>query len=140
MSKFTVITDRALERALEIAGSAGDSLKHAGSSLRHVAPHAGEWLKTGAAIGAVKTGGRAAGKFVRRNPAVTVAAAVAGIGLIGYALYRKRKQREQGVIDGSAERLEGGHPGNANARRAARVSRRRVAATPTDSTETGSAE
>lgn len=139
MSRFTVITDRTLERALELAGSAGDSLRHAGSSLRHVAPHAGEWLKTGAAIGAVKTGGRAAGKFARRNPAITVAAAVAGIGLIGYALYRKRKQRDQGVIDGSAERLEA-HRGNANARHAARAGRRRVAATPTDSTEAGSAD
>ncbi|MFT4267096.1 MAG: hypothetical protein QM586_07730 [Xenophilus sp.] len=127
-----MITDRALERALEIAGSAGDSLKHAGSSLRQVAPQASEWLKTGAALGAVKTGGRAAGKLVRRNPAITVATAVAGLGLIGYAIYRKRK-RDQDVIDGSAERLEN-HSGNANARRAARA-QRRAAVTPTDNAE-----
>lgn len=135
MSKFTVITDRALERALEIAGNAGDSLRHAGSSLRQVAPHASEWLKTGAAIGAVKTGGKAAGKFVRRNPAVTVAAAVAGLGLIGYALYRKRR-RGQDAIEGSAQRLDTpeNQRGNANARRAARTSQRR-AAPPTDSAE-----
>ncbi|MEQ4575509.1 hypothetical protein [[Pseudomonas] boreopolis] len=135
MSKLTVITDRALERALELASSAGDGLKHAGSSLRHAAPHASEWLKTGAAIGAVKTGGRVAGKFVRRNPAIAVAAAVAGVGLIGYALYRKRKQREQeqGVIEGSAERLNG-NAGNTTARRAARANRR-FATTPTDGAE-----
>lgn len=131
MSRLTVITDRALERALELASNAGDSLKHAGSSLRHAAPHAGDWLKTGAAIGAVKTGGRAAGKFAKRNPAVTVAAAVAGLGLIGYAVYRKRKRDQVAALDGSAERV-GSHAGNANARRAAR-SARRVAATPTDS-------
>jgi uncharacterized membrane protein YebE (DUF533 family) len=133
VSKLTTITDRALERALELASNAGYSLKHVGSSLRDAAPHASEWIKTGAAIGAVKTGGRVAGKLARRNPAITVAAAVAGIGLIGYALYRKRKQR-QGVIEGSAERVA--HRGNASARRAAR----NVAATPTDNLETSSAE
>lgn len=132
MSKLTVITDRALERALEIAGNAGDSLRHAGSSLRQAAPHAGEWLKTGAAIGAVKTGGKAAGKLVRRNPAVTVAAVAAGLGLIGYALYRKRKHAQDSIA-GSSQRLEN-HPGNADARRSARKLRR-TAATPTDSVE-----
>ncbi len=126
MSKLTVITDRALERALEIAGNAGDS-------LRHAAPHASDWLKTGAALSAVKTGGKVAGKLVRRNPAVTIAAAVAGLGLIGYAVYRKRKQQD-GSIDGSARRIETEQRSNANARRAARQSRR-VAATPTDSAE-----
>ncbi len=70
MSKLTVITDRALERALDLAHSAGDGLKSAGGSLRNA-----DWIKTGAAIGAVKTGGKAATKFVRRNPAVAVAAA-----------------------------------------------------------------
>lgn len=130
MSKFTVITDRALERALDIAGQAGDSLKQAGSHLRQAAPHAGEWLKTGAALGAVKTGGRVAGKLVRRNPAVTVAAAVAGLGLIGYALYRKRKS-EQDVIDGSAHRIEN-HRGNASARRAARTQARRAPTPPSN--------
>ena len=122
MSKLTVITDRALERALEIAGNAGDSLKHAGSSLRQAAPHASEWLKTGAALNAVKSGGNAARKLVRRNPAVTVAAAVAGLGLIGYAIYRKRK-RDQGAIEGISQRLEN---------RRSNASARRAAVTPTD--------
>ena len=74
MSKLTVITDRALERALELAHTAGDGLKSAGGSLRNA-----DWIKTGAAIGAVKTGGKAATKFVRRNPAVAVAAAAVGV-------------------------------------------------------------
>lgn len=120
MSRLTVITDRALERAMDLASSAGDSLRHAGSNLRDHVPAAGDWIKTGAALGAVKTGGRVATKFVRRNPAVTVAAAVAGVGLIAYAVYRKKKQRDlrNGVIDGDAQRLEA-QRGNANARRAA---------------------
>lgn len=130
MSKLTVITDRALERALELAGSAGDTLRHAGSSLRQAAPHAGDWLKTGAAIGAVKSSGRAAGKFAKRNPAVTVAAAVAGLGLIGYAIYRKRKRDQYAAIDGSAQRVDG-HISNADARRAARNARR-AALNPAD--------
>ncbi len=130
MSRLTVITDRALERALEIAGNAGDGLRHAGSSLRHAGPHAADWIKTGAAIGAVKSGGKAAGKFVKRNPAITVAAAVAGLGLIGYAVYRKRKQR-QDVIEGNVERLEA-HRSNANARRAARARPHRHVADASD--------
>ena len=65
MSKLTVITDRALERALELAHTAGDGLKSAGGSLRNA-----DWIKTGAALGAVKTGGKVATKFARRNPAV----------------------------------------------------------------------
>ena len=124
MSKLTVITDRALERALEIAGNAGDGLRQAGNNLRQVAPHAGEWLKTGAAVGAVKTGGKVAGKFVKRNPAVAVVAAVAGLGLLGYAVYRKRKNaQDSGTIEGSAKRI-------ASSRR-----KPRSAVTPTDSGE-----
>ncbi|HEY0334898.1 MAG TPA: hypothetical protein VGC74_14505 [Stenotrophomonas sp.] len=117
MSRLTVITDRALERAMDLAASAGDSLRHAGTNLRDHVPAAGDWIKTGAALGAVKTGGRVATKFARRNPAVTVAAAVAGAGLIAYALYRKKKQRDA-ALDGTSQRLES-QRGNANVRRAA---------------------
>ncbi|HDS0949283.1 TPA: hypothetical protein QDZ34_003059 [Stenotrophomonas maltophilia] len=108
MSKLTVITDRALERALELAHTAGDGLKSAGGSLRHLGPQAGDWIKTGAAIGAVKTGGKAATKFVRRNPAVAVAAAAVGVGLLGYALYRKQQKKKAGnghVVNGQAQRI-----------------------------------
>ena len=103
MSKLTVITDRALERALELAHTAGDGLKSAGGSLRRAA-----WIKTGAAIGAVKTGGKAATRFARRNPAVAVAAAAVGVGLLGYALYRKQQKKKaaQGhVVNGQAQRI-----------------------------------
>ncbi|OBU54778.1 hypothetical protein [Stenotrophomonas maltophilia] len=101
MSKLTVITDRALERALELAHTAGDGLKSAGGSLRNA-----DWIKTGAAIGAVKTGGKAATKFVRRNPAV--AAAAVGVGLLGYALYRKQQKKKAAnghVVNGQAQRI-----------------------------------
>lgn len=108
MSRLTVITDRALERALDIASSAGDGLKHAGSNLRHFGPQASDWIKTGAALGAVKTGGKVAAKVVRRNPAMAIAAAAVGVGLLGYAVYRKR-QRDRGVVNGQSQRIA---PGN----------------------------
>ncbi len=112
MSRLTVITDRALERALDLASSAGDGLKHAGSSLgsnlRHFGPQATDWIKTGAALGAVKTGSKAAAKVVRRNPAATIAVAAVGVGLLGYALYRKQQKKKAaqgGVVDGQAQRI-----------------------------------
>ncbi|MBD3826961.1 MULTISPECIES: hypothetical protein [Stenotrophomonas] len=108
MSRLTVITDRALERALDLASSAGDGLKHAGTNLRHFGPQATDWIKTGAALGAVKTGSRVAAKVVRRNPAVTIAAAAVGVGLLGYALYRKQQKKKLangGVVDGQAQRI-----------------------------------
>ena len=33
-------------------------------------------------------------KFARRNPAVTIAAAAVGVGLLGYALYRKQQKKK----------------------------------------------
>ncbi|GAB3066456.1 hypothetical protein [Stenotrophomonas tumulicola] len=112
MSRLTVITDRALERALDLAHSAGDGIKQAGGniggSLRHLGPTATDWIKTGAAIGAVRTGGKAATKLARRNPAVTIAAAAVGVGLLGYALYRKQQKKKLAngqVVDGQAQRV-----------------------------------
>ena len=94
MSKLTVITDRALERALELAHTAGDGLKSAGGSLRNA-----DWIKTG---------GKVATKFARRNPAVTIAAAAVGVGLLGYALYRKQQKKKAAnghVVNGQAQRI-----------------------------------
>ena len=99
MSRLTVITDRALERALDIASTAGDGLKHAGSNLRHFGPQATDWIKTGSKVAA---------KVVRRNPAVTIAAAAVGVGLLGYALYRKQQKKKLangGVVNGQAQRI-----------------------------------
>lgn len=128
MSKLTLITDRALERALDLAHSAGDGLKSAGDSLRdnggsladrlrhsslgdslkNFGPTASDWFKTGAALGAVKTGGKVAGKLARRNPTVSIAAAAVGVGLLGYAVYRraqKKKLANGNVVEGKHARL-----------------------------------
>ncbi len=108
MSRLTIITDR----ALELVNQAGDGLKGA-------MPGAGKLLQTGAALGAVKTGGKVATRFVRRNPAVAVAAA-AGLGLLAYAAYRKRTQTEQDALEGKSRRIEA-RKGNSQARRAAQA-------------------
>ena len=76
MSKLTTLTERAM-----------DLVSQAGSGLRQVGPGASKLLQTGAAVGAVKTGGRVAVKFVRKNPVVAVAAAL-GVALDPAALAR----------------------------------------------------
>ena len=123
MSKLTIITDRAMDIA-----------SHAGESLRHLAPHAGEWVKTGAAVGAVKTGGKAAAKFARRNPAAAVALVAAGVGLIGWVAWRNHKKKQAELagdnppaIEGLSQRLELRRPAPAVAR-PARTRRSRPAA------------
>jgi hypothetical protein len=108
MSRFDSFTDR----ALELANSAGDS-------LRHVVPNgAAGWLETGAKLGALKGGARVARAFVRRNPAVAVAT-LAGAGLLWYAARRKARQASEAPIEGSAKRIE--------ARRSERPARKRTA-------------
>ena len=79
MNKFDTYTDR----VVDLAGKVGDVVKE------HLPDHAMRWIETGAAIGAVKTGSRIAGKFVRRNPVIAVAA-VAGAGLLWYAARRRQ--------------------------------------------------
>lgn len=104
------------ERALQLASSMGDN-------VRHALPRAGQLLDAGAKLGVIKTGARVAGSFVRRNP-VAVAAAVAGAGLLWYAAHRRAKRAEQGnghdraAIEGSARRVD--------AKRAAKPSRTRA--------------
>lgn len=92
------------ERALELASSVGDN-------VRHALPRAGHLLDAGAKLGVLKSGARVAGTFVRRNPAI-IAAAVAGAGLLWYAARRRAKRAEQGndqdreAIEGSSRRVE----------------------------------
>lgn len=94
MSKVTVIT----ERALELLGQAGDSMKHVG-------PSATKLLQTGAALGAVKTGSKIAVNLVRRNPVIAVAAAL-GVGVMAYAAKRKREKDGHAPIEGRSKRVE----------------------------------
>ena len=118
MSKFTDLGDR----ALDLVNQAGSGLRHAGNSLKDAVPSAGHLLQTGAALGAVKTGTRVATTFVRRNPVVAVAA-VAGLGLLAYAAYRKRKRDQAAApIEGHAQRLEERRV-DADARRRVRAAR-----------------
>ena len=100
MSKLSHLTDSALDRVLELAGQAGDSLKNGSSG-------AAGWLKTGAAVGALKTGGRMATRVARRNPGTAVALAAVGVGLLGYAAYRKRKQAQLATapVDGQSRHV-----------------------------------
>jgi hypothetical protein len=105
------------ERALELASSVGDN-------MRHALPRAGQLLDAGAKLGVVKSGARVAATFARRNPAV-IAAAVAGAGLLWYAARRRAKRAEQGngkgeTIEGSARRVEAKRGDGARRSRASR--------------------
>lgn len=101
--------DKAQDRALELIGEIGDGLR------KRVPDKALQLIETGAALGAVKTGAKVAGRFVRRNP-VLATAALAGVGLLWYAARRRAKQAENGPIEGSATRIDvkqgngGAHP------------------------------
>jgi hypothetical protein len=91
--------DHAQDRAMELIGEIGDGLRKA------VPGRAMQWVETGAALGAIRTGGRLAGKLVRRNP-VLATAAVAGAGLLWLAARHRAKRAEQGPIDGTATRID----------------------------------
>ena len=109
MTKLTSLP----ERALDLASLVGDNLRNVGENLRHSMPsmtqHAGQWLETGAKLGALKGGARIAGGFVRRNP-VLIAAAVAGAGLLWYAAKRRARrveeEQDEHAIEGSSRRVE----------------------------------
>lgn len=117
MSKFTSLP----ERALELASQVGDSVKH-------VVPHAGKWLETGAKLGVLKHGTRIASTFVRRNPVVAIAAA-AGAGLLWFAARRRAKQAESGAIEGTARRVDARKGDASSNRRATSAARKRTRAT-----------
>ncbi|HZH43019.1 MAG TPA: hypothetical protein VEY50_02905 [Lysobacter sp.] len=106
MSRLHSLPDRALELA-----------HHVSANLKDAMPHAGDWIRTGAALGAVRTGTRVAGGFVRRHP-VALATAVVGAGVLWYWA-RKRAQRAQdahvgegGTIQGRSRRVEAQQAGS----------------------------
>lgn len=113
MNKFNSLPGR----ALELAGSVGDSIRQA------VPDSAIKWVETGAALTALKTGSKIATRFVKRNPAVAVAAA-AGAGLLWYVARRKARQAENGAIEGSSTRIDAkranGQPASARKRPASK--------------------
>lgn len=71
-----------------------------GDNLKVLMPTAETLLAAGAKFGALKTGARVAGLFLRRHPAVTVAT-VAGAGVLWYAAKRRSARAEQGNADSS---------------------------------------
>jgi len=87
------------ERAMQLASQVGDEIRQA------VPTGAGKWLDAGMKLGALKTGGRIAGSFVRRNPAA-VAAAAAGAGMLWYLARRRARQAEDGAGNGQSTRVE----------------------------------
>ncbi|PJK04731.1 hypothetical protein CO610_11380 [Lysobacteraceae bacterium NML95-0200] len=132
MNKFEDITQRAAQVASEVgsraadfaadmgqrasrvghkaagfASSMGSRASNLGGGLKKQVPDvAMQWLETGAAIAAVKTGSKVATQFVRRHPVLVVAAA-AGIGLAWYAQRRyARKKAEQTAIEGHWRHLQ----------------------------------
>ncbi|HRN60933.1 MAG TPA: hypothetical protein PK743_10315 [Luteimonas sp.] len=97
-----------MSRLDSFSGKVMDLVGQVGDNVRGVLPdNAGKWLQTGAALGVAKTGSKAVGGFIRRNPAVVVAAAI-GAGVAWYAVIRhRRKQLAEGVvIEGKAKRVE----------------------------------
>ena len=104
------------ERAMDLAGKLG-------GEVMEFVPRAGQWLDAGVKIGAVKTGGRVAMKFVRRYPVVAVATVV-GAGALWLLARKKAKQAQNGdgrePIEGSARRV----PAKRATKRTARKSTR----------------
>lgn len=95
MSKLDNVQDRTLELIGEIS-----------QGIRKAVPErAMQWVETGAALGAMRTGGKVATKFVRRNP-VLAGVAIAGAGLLWLAARHRAKRAAEGPIDGTATRIE----------------------------------
>ncbi len=128
-------------KMMDLAGQVGDNLRGA------LPDGAGKWLQTGAAIGVARTGTRVFGSFVRRNPAVIVAAAV-GAGAAWYAVHRyRRKQQANGggeVLEGQSRRIEprraprkaaSGSPGDATTATRRRSTRAKKASDSDSSTD-----
>lgn len=110
MSKFEELSDK----AMSLVGQAGDSLRHA------IPATAENWLKTGVAVGAARTGTKLAGGFLRRNPAIVAASAI-GVGLVWVAARHYRKKKASEAIEGNSRRIEAS---NAVARKRASRTRR----------------
>ncbi|MFC0676375.1 hypothetical protein ACFFGH_00740 [Lysobacter korlensis] len=101
--------------------------KAVGDSLKVMMPSAEALLAAGAKFGAVKTGARVAGMFVRRHPAVAVAT-VAGAGLLWYAAKRRSARAERGNIEtGTVTGASLGRSTRIEARNATEVPNRRKA-------------
>ena len=102
----------AQDRAMALIGEIGDGLRKA------VPGKAMQWVETGAALGAIRTGGRVALKVARRNP-VLAGAAIAGAGLLWYAARKRAKAAADAPIEGTAKRVDARKPVTRKPRRKA---------------------
>lgn len=101
-------------KTLELAGRAGDGIRH----VILVPGTTGKWLQTGAMLGAARSGAKAAGSVVRRNPTVTAAAVIAvGAGLLVYAVMRRKRKTNGQAVGTTSE----GRSRRVDAPRASRV-------------------
>ena len=99
-----IIPDAFPDQAMDLAGRIGDGLRQAIPDGLHRSG-AGKWLQAGVALGAARTGARAAGQVARRHPVAVTAAAI-GIGAALYAVARhRRKKAEQDAIGGRSQRI-----------------------------------
>jgi hypothetical protein len=113
--------DNLSERALHLAGQVGSGIRDA------VPSKAVQWVETGAALAAMRTGGRVATRFVKRNP-VIAAAALAGAGLLWLAARRRAKRRDEEADGGGGTRTR-----RVEARKAPRTRTRRTSTAPRSS-------
>ena len=99
MSKFNSF-DSVIEQIVKAAENAGGAISD------HVPDRAKALLTSGAALGVMKTGGKVATGFARKNPALMVAT-VAGAGLAYYLVRRhqKKAQERDRIIEGQASRV-----------------------------------
>ena len=91
----------------DIASVASDMAGKLGGNLKdHLPKRALNWVETGAALTALRTGGRVGLRIARRNPILAMAA-VAGAGALVYAARRaKQRKLESGeVIEGNSKRV-----------------------------------
>jgi hypothetical protein len=93
------IPDDFSSKAMDLVGQVGDSIRHAMPSK------AGSLVKAGAALGATRTGLRAAGLVARRHP-VALAAAAAAAGVAWYAVRRHQRKAEEAALTGRSRRIE----------------------------------
>lgn len=124
MSKLDILQGK----ALELAGQVGDGIRHS------VPSSATTWLRAGMALGAARASARTAGKLARRNPAFTVAAAVAaaGAGLLIYALRHRQQNgdgRSGGTIEGKSKRVDARRAGSTRSSRPRKTASRRSRST-----------
>ena len=91
--------DNVQDRTLELIGEIGQGIRKA------VPGRAMNWVETGAALGAMRTGSKVASKFVRRNP-VLAGVAIAGAGLLWFAAHQRSKRAAEAPIEGTAKRIE----------------------------------